>query len=130
MQLLPTTAADLTRFLPPSSRLRARGKPQLTHADTNLALGTRYLQQMLKQFSGQTVLATAAYNAGARRIISWLPTKTPLDAERWIESIPFKETRDYVTSVLAFTIIYADRLGIEQRRLRHTMPVIPTRKNL
>ncbi|MBN4079357.1 transglycosylase SLT domain-containing protein [Beggiatoa alba] len=130
MQLLPSTAKALARSMPGSRVKKMRGKPQLTHADTNLALGTRYLRQMLKRFGGQTVLATAAYNAGARRIMGWLPTESTLDAQRWIESIPFKETRDYVTSVLAFTIIYADRLGIEQTRLTQSMPEIPTRKAL
>lgn len=126
MQLMPATARDVSRLLPK----KYRGKPQLTHADTNLALGTRYLQKMLKHFDGQTVLATAAYNAGARRITGWLPTESALDAERWIETIPFKETRDYVTSVLAFTIIYADRLGIEQTRLSQSMPAIAPQKTL
>lgn len=126
MQLLPSTAKSISRSLP----RKYRSKPKLTHADTNLALGTHYLHKMLERFSGQTVLATAAYNAGAARIMGWLPTETALDAERWIETIPFKETRDYVTSVLAFTIIYADRLGIEQDRLSQSMPAVPSLKTL
>ena len=126
MQLLPSTAKSISRSLP----RKYRSKPKLTHADTNLALGTHYLHKMLERFSGQTVLATAAYNAGAARIMGWLPTDSTLDAERWIETIPFKETRDYVTSVLAFTIIYADRLGIEQDRLSQSMPAVPSLKTL
>lgn len=126
MQLMPATAKSISRFLPK----KYRGKPRLTQADTNLAFGTHYLRKMLQRFGGQTVLATAAYNAGAHRITRWLPTETALDAERWIETIPFKETRDYVTSVLAFTIIYADRLGIEQPRLSQSMPAIAPRKTL
>jgi soluble lytic murein transglycosylase len=126
MQLLPSTAKSLSHSLP----RKYQGKSRLTHADTNLALGTHYLRKMLERFSGQTVLATAAYNAGASRIMGWLPTESTLDAERWIETIPFKETRDYVTSVLAFTIIYADRLGIEQDRLSQSMPAVPSLKAL
>jgi soluble lytic murein transglycosylase len=121
MQLMPATAKDVSRSL----KIRYRGNIQLTQADTNLALGTRYLRQMLKRFGGQTVLATAAYNAGARRTQSWLPADTTLDAERWIENIPFRETREYVTSVLAFTVIYAQRLGMKKHRLSEHMPAIP-----
>lgn len=126
MQLMPATAKSISRSLPK----RYRGKPQLTQADANLAFGTHYLSKMLKRFDGQTVLATAAYNAGARRITGWLPTNEALDADRWIETIPIKETRDYVTSVLAFTIIYADRLGIEQPRLSESMSAITPLKAL
>ncbi|HHI93272.1 MAG TPA: hypothetical protein ENK04_07145 [Gammaproteobacteria bacterium] len=126
MQLMPATAKHISRSLPK----KYRGKSKLTQADINLSLGTRYLRKMLKRFGGQTVLATAAYNAGENRIMRWLPAETTLDAERWIENIPFRETREYVTSVLAFTIIYADRLGFEQKRLSQHMSAVPTRETL
>jgi len=126
MQLMPATAKYISRSLPK----KYRGKSKLTQADINLSLGTRYLRKMLKRFGGQTVLATAAYNAGESRIMRWLPAEATLDAERWIENIPFRETREYVTSVLAFTIIYADRLGFEQKRLSQHMSAVPTRKTL
>jgi soluble lytic murein transglycosylase len=125
MQLMPATAKQVSRR---HSKVKYRGKSQLTHADTNLALGTRYLHMMLNRFGGQTVLATAAYNAGGNRIDRWLPDGNELDAQRWIENIPFKETREYVTSVLAFTVIYADRLGLEGQRLKERMPDVPARK--
>ena len=127
MQLMPATAKWVSRR---HSKVKYRGTSQLTHADTNLALGTRYLRMMLKRFGGQTVLATAAYNAGGHRIDRWLPSGNELDAQRWIENIPFKETREYVTSVLAFTVIYADRLGLDGQRLKERMPAIPARKAL
>jgi len=126
MQLMPATARYISRNMPK----KYRGRAKLTQADTNLALGTRYLRKMLKRFGGQTVLATAAYNAGENRIMRWLPTEATLDADRWIENIPYRETREYVTSVLAFTIIYADRLGFEQKRLSQHMTAVPTRKTL
>jgi soluble lytic murein transglycosylase len=125
MQLMPATAKQVSRH----SNVKYRNSLQLTHADTNLALGTHYLRMMLKRFDGQTVLATAAYNAGARRINSWLPDENTLDAERWIENIPYKETREYVKSVLAFTVIYADRLGLTGQSLTERMPTIPARKD-
>jgi len=125
MQLMPATAKHVSRR---HSKVKYRSKSQLTHTDTNLALGTRYLRMMLKRFGGQTVLATAAYNAGGHRIDRWLPDGNELDAQRWIENIPFKETREYVTSVLAFTVIYADRLGLEGQRLKERMPAVLPRK--
>jgi soluble lytic murein transglycosylase len=127
MQLMPATAKRLSRSI---RKVRYRNPRQLTHTDTNLALGTHYLRNMLKRFGGRTVLATAAYNAGEHRIDRWLPDAKELDAERWIENIPYRETREYVKSVLAFTVIYADRLGLNEPRLTERMHIIPSREAL
>jgi soluble lytic murein transglycosylase len=127
MQLMPATAKRMSRSF---KKIKYRGSRQLTHADTNLALGTHYLNKMLKRFGGQTVLATAAYNAGEHRVDKWLPKENEIDAERWIENIPFKETREYVASVLAFTVIYADRLGMENQRLSERMTKIATKDSI
>ncbi|MDX1812979.1 MAG: lytic transglycosylase domain-containing protein, partial [Gammaproteobacteria bacterium] len=124
---MPATAKRMSRSF---KNLKYKGSRQLTHADTNLALGTHYLNKMLKRFDGQTVLATAAYNAGEHRVDKWLPKENEIDAERWIENIPFKETREYVASVLAFTVIYADRLGMEGQRLSERMKKIATKDSI
>jgi soluble lytic murein transglycosylase len=51
-------------------------------------------------------LATASYNAGPYRVNTWLKDKPKLPADIWIETIPYKETREYVKSVLAYQQIY------------------------
>lgn len=127
MQLMPATAKWVSRSV---KQVKYRRSSQLTHADTNLALGTHYLNKMLKRFGGQTVLATAAYNAGEHRVDRWLPKESELDAERWIENIPFKETREYVAAVLAFTVIYADRLGLEGQRLSERMTTVTPKNSI
>jgi len=120
MQLMPATAKRISRSL----KVRYRGRSTLLQPETNLKLGTGHLAKMLERFDNQTVLATAAYNAGARRVKKWLPEETTMDADRWIETIPYKETREYVSNVLAYTIIYADRLGQQNVRLgMHMEPV-------
>jgi len=124
MQLMPATAKRISQSV---EKVSYHNSSQLTQPDTNLALGTHYLNKMLNRFDGQKVLATAAYNAGATRVEKWLPKDNTLDAERWIENIPFKETREYVASVLAFSIIYADRLGMESQRLSNWMDKITPR---
>jgi len=37
-----------------------------------------------------------------------------LPADMWIETIPFKETRDYVKSVMAYQQIYQVKVGQSQ----------------
>jgi soluble lytic murein transglycosylase len=123
MQILPRTARQVARNL----RVKYRGKRSLLEADTNLKLGTAYLSRMLKKLSNQPVLATAAYNAGPSRIRNWLPNTTPMRAIQWIETIPFAETREYVSNVLAYTIIYQQLLHDQYTRLTSTMPYIPAR---
>ena len=120
MQLMPATAKRISRSL----NVRYRGRSTLLQPETNLKLGTGYLAKMMTRFDNQTVLATAAYNAGPRRVKKWLPGETAMDADRWIETIPYKETREYVSNVLAYTIIYADLLGQQNVRLgAHMEPV-------
>lgn len=127
MQLMPATAKRMSRSI---KKVRYRGSSQLTHADTNLALGTHYLNKMLERFGGQTVLATAAYNAGENRVDRWLPSENDMDAERWIENIPYKETREYVANVLAFTVIYADRMGMKGQRLSERMEAVTPKESI
>ncbi len=71
----------------------------------NLRYGSYYYQKLLNQFNGHYALALAAYNAGPHRVKKWLPAESK-PADIWIETIPFKETRNYVTSVLVYAMIY------------------------
>jgi soluble lytic murein transglycosylase len=120
MQLMPSTARGISR----RNGIKYRGARQLVSPDTNLALGTTHLAKMLNRFGQQKVLATAAYNAGAARIRRWLPEEEIVEADRWIETIPIEETREYVSGVLAYTIIYYHRLGQDRKRLSQLMPQV------
>lgn len=123
MQLMPGTARHVARTL----KLRYRGQHSLLGTDTNLKLGTSYLGQMLKRLDSQAVLATAAYNAGPHRVEAWLPENQPMDAIRWVETIPFHETREYVSNVLAYTIIYQHLMSDSYTRLAQRMPPVPAK---
>jgi len=124
MQLLPRTARATARAI----KTRYRGKRQLIKTKLNIRLGTHYLKSLFRKHNQQTVLATAAYNAGPSNVRRWLPANKPMDAIRWIESIPFKETREYVTNVLAYKIIYQFRMGLKQQsQLRQLMPPVPAK---
>ena len=109
MQLMPSTAKETAR-----KQGLGYSKKDLLTAETNILLGSAYLDALVKRYSGDHVLATAAYNAGPHRVKKWLNTAAngmPYDI--WIETIPFKETRHYVQNVMAFTVIYAMRTGVE-----------------
>ncbi len=106
MQLMPDTARGVAKTL--GRRAPTRG--DLLDPGTNLALGSAYLASMGGRYGSHPALATAAYNAGPHRVDKWLPA-TPVPADLWIATIPFRETRDYVRRVLAYRVLYADRLG-------------------
>jgi soluble lytic murein transglycosylase len=106
MQLLPGTAKMEARRL----GLGWRGSASLSDPNTNLALGTAHLAQMLARHGGQPYLATAAYNAGPAPVARWLAQRPPQQIDLWIETIPYRETRDYVVRILAFSAIYDWRL--------------------
>jgi soluble lytic murein transglycosylase len=79
--------------------------------------------------NGHQVLATASYNAGPNRVREWLPGQGALDADVWVDTVPYNETRNYVKNVMAFTAVYAHRLETALRRLAERMPVVPSTMN-
>ncbi len=119
MQLLPGTAREVAQTLdldPPS-------RWDLLVPSVNITLGSAYLTRMRDRF-GHVALATAAYNAGPARVARWLPDAC-LEADLWILSIPFLETRRYVERVLAYRVIYGERLGLAPTRLSDWLPPVP-----
>jgi len=75
----------------------------------NLKYGAYYYQKLLNRYNGHYAIALAAYNAGPERVKRWLPRNEMVPADIWIETIPYEETRDYVISVLTYTLIYQQR---------------------
>jgi soluble lytic murein transglycosylase len=102
MQLLPSTARAVAR----REKLPYRAPSDLHRPPLNIALGTQHLADVLDDFDGRVWLATAAYNAGPAPVRRWLAARPALPTDLWIETIPYKETREYVARVLAFALIY------------------------
>lgn len=121
MQLLPSTARHVGRQLG-IDRVR---KSDLFTPKININLGSAYLSSMLSKFDGSYAKATAGYNAGPSRSKRWTPEQT-IEADRWVDSIPFKETRRYVRAVMAYTTIYDHKLtlGNEKRISQNLTPII------
>lgn len=103
MQVLPSTAEYISQ-----ERLPYRA---LLQPDTNVSLGIQYLRYLMDKVDNNSILATASYNAGWRRVMNWIPSNQSVDMDIWIETIPFKETRNYVKAVLAYKYIYQVQLG-------------------
>lgn len=105
LQMLPGTLASLK----PGRGVNAL---KLYEPDISIDYGGRYLSQLFKDFNGNRVLATAAYNAGPARIKRVLKEQAQdMPADIWIETLPYSETRQYVQRVLAYSVIYRHQLG-------------------
>ncbi len=122
MQLLPGTARETAQRI----GLPFSGNAQLFQPRTNIALGAAYLSQVQQGFGGSFVMAAAAYNAGPGRVRQWQGS-TCISAEKWIELIPFAETKAYVRRALFYAAIYQWRLDRPLTRLEAMMDAIPAR---
>ncbi len=101
MQLMPQTAREVAR------RSGVRWDVRyLESAEANLHLGATHLAGLLRQYDGQVVPALAAYNAGGRPVSRWLRYPEAADPVRFVERIPYEETRGYVRSVLRNRELY------------------------
>jgi soluble lytic murein transglycosylase len=111
-------AMGLMQVLPGTGMLVARqvgvpwgGAQSLYDPDTNIVLGSAYLRQLLDKYGGQPYFAIAGYNAGPAPLARWQSQRPGMDPDFWIETISYKETREYVARVLAFSTVYDWRLN-------------------
>lgn len=102
MQIMPLTAKHI--------KGKAVRPDQLFNPGFNIDLGTDYLNYLMRTNNNNLALATASYNAGYGNVKKWLPAQ-PMDLDVWVETIPFKETREYVKAVLAYYQIYNIRMN-------------------
>jgi soluble lytic murein transglycosylase len=125
MQLMPATAQWVAKRM----GLNGYNNTMIRNLNTNIEFGTYYMRYTLDLMGGQTVMATAGYNAGPSRAKQWMATE-PLEATIYIETIPFAETRTYVQKVMANTQIYAPRLvsensSIKIQTLKSRLGIVP-----
>jgi soluble lytic murein transglycosylase len=76
----------------------------------NVMLGSAYFRRMLANWDGSVPLAVASYNAGSGNVRKWVNAygdpRSGTDIVRWIEAIPFTETRGYVQRVIENSVVY------------------------
>jgi soluble lytic murein transglycosylase len=111
MQLMPATARTISDD---NSMEHARGCPTaLLDPKTNLDLGQKYVRVLGGQpvIGDNLVLLLAAYNGGPGNLNRWLDGEDRKDPLLFMESLPVRETRDYVQQVLMQYWMYRSRLG-------------------
>ena len=107
MQLLPTTATRVAR----SMRTKLPNQNDLKKPEVNIQLGVKYLSGLLNDFEDNIIFALASYNAGPGKVKQWMEIRSHLKPLEFMESIPYKETRNYVKKVLRNYVIYKTLYG-------------------
>jgi len=107
MQLMPYTAKTVSK----QAKLGYSKSKLTTDPEYNINLGSHYIAGLINQYKGSYPFATAAYNAGPKRVKYWKkinkdPQKKQIDYVDWVELIKFKETRNYVQRVLENYNVY------------------------
>jgi len=91
--------------------LKRPRQSDILEIENNINFGTQYFRSVLNRFDNNVSLAAAAYNAGPRNVKNWLPREDDMPADLWVETVPFKETRNYVQAVLAYATVFDKSLG-------------------
>jgi soluble lytic murein transglycosylase len=111
LQIMPATASYVTG----DSSLRGANIARLHDPGFSLEVGQRYVHYLARSenVNGDLIRLLASYNAGPGNLGRWLPAiRHRDDPFLFIESIPVGETRQFVQRVLAYSWIYAARLGL------------------
>ncbi len=76
----------------------------------NIALGSAYFARMMNIWNGSVPLAVASYNAGSGNVGKWVRAygdpRGQVDMLKWIEAIPYAETKGYVQRVIENSVVY------------------------
>ena len=105
MQLMPGTARAMAGKYLSSSKL--------FEPETNIALGQKYIRHLLADgaVKGNLIRLAAAYNAGPGNVAKWQRQSDQDDPLLFIESLPSRETRIFITNIMSDLWIYRMRLG-------------------
>ncbi len=120
MQLMPATAKILSgdrKWNDEASN--GDCADHLLDPATNMALGQSYVQRLADQptIGTNLLFLLAAYNGGPARLEHWVEDEKTKDPLLFMESLPVKETRDYIQQVLVHYWMYRERLGQPQTSL-------------
>jgi soluble lytic murein transglycosylase len=86
----------------------------------NVMIGSAYFQRLLNNWNGSVPLAVASYNAGSGNVRKWIDRygdpRGQVDMLRWIEAIPYNETRAYVQRVIENSVVYDSMRSTQQHQ--------------
>ena len=124
MQLMPATAREEAG----RAGMRYMSSSLIDDAEYNVRLGANHIDRLMARYDGSFPLAFAAYNAGPGNVNKWLrqngdPRTGAVSWVKWIEEIPFFETKNYVQRVIenaaVYEHLYPERTPYGRARMVH-----------
>ena len=115
----PAGARGLMQLMPHTASLLGVTDPDTLYTpSTSLAVGQRYIEQLLRSLDGNLLELGGAYNAGPGAVSRWRNTKAGAnDPLLFVESIPVAESRSYVKRLMVYHWLYRRRFGQDAHSL-------------
>jgi soluble lytic murein transglycosylase len=104
MQLLPQTANWMAN--------RTLSEEELKDPQKNIKIGIKYINYLYSRFDSRPEIL-AAYNGGPNNVKKWLARDPGNSTDKFIEEIPFTETRMFVKRVIRSYNMYMEIYGKE-----------------
>jgi len=114
-------AIGLMQIMPDTGKKLGYEPRELRDPATSMAAGQKYLGTLMDMgmVDDDVLLTAVAYNAGPGKLQKWKKaSQAGDDALMFLETLPAKETRQFVKRVLAAYWIYQERLGQESPTLK------------
>jgi len=114
MQIMPDTAEGM------AETQDAQAEDKLFDPAFNMALGQKYVRHLAArpQIGDNLLLLLAAYNCGPNKVARWKQARNTHDALLFMEGLPLRETRNYITRVLPHYWAYRARFAEPLTSLR------------
>lgn len=104
MQLLPTIASEISK----KAGVEYKSPLDLYSVEKNIFFGTYLIKSLVKEMNGALILGLSGYNAEKSKAKVWYKTRYKKDWFKFIEEIPYQETRNYNKLVLRNFLIYSN----------------------
>jgi tetratricopeptide (TPR) repeat protein len=102
MQMMPYTAIKIASLVKDFDFQMS----ELSKPEVSIGYGAYYIDKLQRYYQENPILAVAAYNAGPRAVNQWIETCRQCSMDEFVESIPYKETRNYVKKVISYFFNY------------------------
>ncbi len=102
MQMMPYTAIKIANLVKDFDFQMS----ELSRPEVSIGYGAYYIDKLQRYYQENPILAVAAYNAGPKAVNQWIETCRQCTMDEFVESIPYKETRNYVKKVISYFFNY------------------------
>lgn len=102
MQMMPYTAIKIANLVKDFDFQMS----ELTKPEVSIGYGAYYIDKLQRYYQENPILAVAAYNAGPKAVNQWIESCRDCSMDEFVESIPYKETRNYVKKVISYFFNY------------------------